>query len=268
MPTALMLTLRPEREFEAPANLGRAAHAAILRLIDAASPELARQLHDDIGVKPLTVSNVLGLRGGRVRDLVGSDQTYGLRVTLLTAELEELALAWTPERLGTLDLDGRPWQVERAAADPAEHPWAGRSSYGDLAAPALARGESATRWTIEFAAPVTFRQRGLNQPLPSPDLVFGSLLDKWNAFAPIALPEEVRRFASECMATSRFELRSLAEPTKGGATQIGAVGRCTYVATNRDRYWCACVETLARFAFWSGVGAGATRGFGRARLIE
>jgi CRISPR-associated endoribonuclease Cas6 len=59
--------------------------------------------------------------------------------------------------------------------------------------------------------------------------------------APLALPEEVRRFAAECLAVSRFELRSAAEPAKNGAIQVGAVGRCSYAAVNRDRYWLACM---------------------------
>lgn len=268
MPTALIFTLRPVREGSVPANLGRATHAAILRLIDAVSPGLARQIHDDQGVKPLTVSNVLGINGRGTHLVVSPEHTYGLRVTLLSAELEELALPWLAAPLEPFDLDGSTWQVEALTHDPAIHPWAGQMSYGALAAPALTRiNDGPSRWTLEFASPVTFRQRGLNQPLPTADLVWGSLLDKWNAYAPIAFPEEIRRFASECMAVSRFELRSLAEPTKGNAMQIGAVGRCSYTAVNRDRYWVSCIETLAQFAFWSGVGAGATRGFGRARLI-
>jgi CRISPR-associated endoribonuclease Cas6 len=90
---------------------------------------------------------------------------------------------------------------------------------------------------------------------------------KWNAFAPLAVPEEVRRFAAECLAISRFELRSVAEPTKNGALQIGAVGSCTHIAVNRDRYWLACIETLVHFAFFSGVSAGTARGVGQVRVI-
>lgn len=268
MPIALMWNLRPLVATSVPSSLGRATHAALLRLIAAADPALAERLHDDVAVRPLTVSNVLGLPGRGKTSSVQPDRDYGLRITLLSPELETLAADWTPETVGTLDLDGTAWQVTQITADPAGHAWAGRDSYEGLAAPALLRAAAGpTRWTLEFAAPVTFRQRGMNQPLPTPDLVFGSLLDKWNAVAPLALPDEVRRFAGECMAAGRFDLRSAAEPTKGGALQIGAVGRCTYVATNRDRYWLACVDTLARFAFYSGVGAGTARGLGRTRLL-
>lgn len=268
MPSALIFNLRPTQETSVPASLGRATHAAILRLIAAAQPDLATQAHEGDGAKPLTVSNVLGLHFGRSGSAtVSPENEYAFRVTFLTAELEAAAAQWLTSPPAELELLDSLWQVSNILATSDQHAWAGQLSYAEIAAPALARGEGNTRWTLEFNSPVTFRQRGLNQPLPSPDLVFGSLLEKWNAFSPIALPDEVRRFASECMATSRFDIRSHGEPTKNGAVQIGALGQCTYVATNRDRYWCACIETLARFAFWSGVGSGATRGLGRTRLI-
>lgn len=267
MPLALMFTLRPHTAARMPANLSRAAHAAILRLIDAADPPLAARIHDDDGPKPLTVSNVLGL-DAHGHAAVHPERDYGLRLTLLNPALEALAERWHPAALAPIDLDGVLWDVEQVTANPADHPWAGAATYESLAAPALlAATPPPARWTFEFAAPVTFRQRGLSQPLPTADLTFGSLLDKWNAFAPLALPEEVRRFAAECIAVSRFDLASRAEPTKGGVPQVGAVGRVTYVAVNRDRYWLACIDTLARFAFYSGVGAGTARGFGRARLL-
>jgi CRISPR-associated endoribonuclease Cas6 len=200
--------------------------------------------------------------------IVTPERTYDLRVTLLSSRLEEVAQEWTPEHIGLLDLDGTDWQVEHVLCDEEADPWSGHASYETIAAPALLHAEQIpAHWTLEFDSPVTFRQHGINQPFPLPWLVFGSLLVKWNAFAPLALPEDIRRFASECIAVSRYNMRSQAEPTRQGALQTGSVGRCTYTATNRDRYWLACIETLAQFAFFSGIGATTTRGMGRARLV-
>jgi CRISPR-associated endoribonuclease Cas6 len=194
---------------------------------------------------------------------------YELRVTLLDSSLEALAVRWTPEALPQLRMDGIGWRVERVTAAGEAHPWAGQAGFDELLGGAMrdvARGQSA-RWTIEFATPLTFRQHGRNQPLPLPDLVFGSLLGRWNALAPLPLPDDIRSFVADALAVSRFDLRSAVVPAKGGAIQIGAVGRCVYAATSRDRYGLACVEALARFAFYSGVGAGTARGFGQARLL-
>ena len=268
MPTALVFTIRPQVAASVPSSLGRATHAAILRLIQAADPSLSARIHDGEGVKPLTVSNVLGLGPGRFSP-AHPDRDYTLRVTLLTPELEAIAAEWTPDAIGELDLDGQIWQVRARATQTDDHPWASSASYEQIAAPLLDRpAELPARWDVQFASPVTFRRRGVNLPMPMPELVFGSLLEKWNAFAPIALPDEVRRFAEERLAVSRYELRTLAGPTSGGALQIGAVGRCTYVAIGHDRYWQACITTLARYAYYAGIGAGTARGLGQARLLD
>jgi CRISPR-associated endoribonuclease Cas6 len=269
MPTACIFTLRPEVAAPISPAIGRAAHAAVLGLIGAADPALAARVHADERVKPLTVAPLGELDGRGPRPAVAPARAYDLRVTLLAPALEALADGWAPATVPRLSFDGIAWRVERVTADAGAHPWAGRAGFDELLASAMrdtARG-GAGRWTLEFVTPVTFRQGGRNQPLPLPELVFGSLLDRWNALAPLPLPDETRQFVAEALAVSRFDLRSAVVPAKGGAIQIGAIGRCVYAATSRDRYGLACVEALARFAFYSGVGAGTARGFGQARLL-
>jgi CRISPR-associated endoribonuclease Cas6 len=269
MPTACIFTMRPEAATTVSPAISRAAHAAVLGLINAADAALAARIHADEHVKPLTVAPLGGLDGRGQPIAVSPTHDYDLRVTLLAPALETLAEGWAPAALPRILLDGDAWRVERVTADEGAHPWAGRATFEALLATALraAAHDEIGRWTLEFVTPVTFRQCKRNQPLPLPELVFGSLLDRWNALAPLPLPEEIRQFIHEALAVSRFELRSAGVPTKGGALQIGSVGRCTYIATSRDRYGLACVEALARFAFYSGVGAGTTRGFGQARLL-
>jgi CRISPR-associated endoribonuclease Cas6 len=268
MPGAYIFTIRPPATCEVPSSLARATHAAILRLIGSSNPALAAQIHDDEGTKPLTVSNIQGLGHGRFSH-VDAQRDYVLRTTVLTSELEALAQQWLLQLPETFEIDGLHWRVIGCTNSQTQHPWAGTSSYEQLATALLERpAQLPNRWDLAFTSPVTFRRRGVNMPLPLPELVFGSLLEKWNAFAPIALPEEVRRYAEECLAISRYELGTAASPTSGGALQIGALGRCRYLATNHDRYWLAAIETLARFAFYSGIGAATTRGFGQARLVE
>ena len=106
MPRSIVFTIRPLTEARVPALLGRAAHAAVLRLIADADPSLAAQIHDDDGPKPLTVSHVLGLDARNHAAIVRPDGRYHLRVTLLTPALETLATAWQPATLPLLDLDG------------------------------------------------------------------------------------------------------------------------------------------------------------------
>jgi CRISPR-associated endoribonuclease Cas6 len=105
-------------------------------------------------------------------------------------------------------------------------------------------------------------------PLPLPHLVFGSLLERWNAFAPVAFPPELRRYAEECLALSSYELRSRGVLLKEGGLRMGAVGRARYVTTNFDRYWMSLINLLADFAIFSGAGAGTGMGLGQCRRIS
>ena len=102
-------------------------------------------------------------------------------------------------------------------------------------------------------------------PLPLPDLVFGSLVERWNCFAGVAFPAEARRYAAECLAVSRFDLSSRPVAAKESGLRMGAVGQITYTTLNYDRYWMAVLHTLAAFALFSGVGAGTASGMGQCR---
>jgi CRISPR-associated endoribonuclease Cas6 len=121
---------------------------------------------------------------------------------------------------------------------------------------------------LEFVAPTTFKSQGRWLPLPLPELVFGSLLDRWQAFAPIALHPETRRFAAEAVALNRYRLRSRGIPQKEGGLRIGFTGRADFVALNRDRYWLNILHLLAAFSFFSGVGYGTAAGLGQCRVTS
>ncbi|MBC7228484.1 MAG: CRISPR system precrRNA processing endoribonuclease RAMP protein Cas6 [Thermoflexales bacterium] len=102
-------------------------------------------------------------------------------------------------------------------------------------------------------------------PLPLPDLVYGSLVEKWNDFAPVAIPPEVRRFAQECVVISRYDLTTQAVPGKGEGMQIGFVGRCRYAVLRADPYWLGLLHALMDYAFYAGVGYQTTTGMGQVR---
>lgn len=263
---SLVLTLRPRVAASLPSALGRAAHAALLRAIAMARPELAQQLHDEAGPRPFTCSSLLG---ARKEGTVAPEVTYTLRYTALTAELAEVLAGLFAGGSVEIELDQVPFAVEMVTGDAAVHPWAARTSYEELSARwLLGRQAPATHISLHLASATAFKSGGKAQPFPLPELVFGSLLEKWNAYAPVVLPEEVRRFAAECLGVSRFELSTHAAPFKSeGAVKFGAVGTVTYAALNRDRYWLSVINLLADFAQFGGVGAGTTMGMGQCRRV-
>ena len=273
---SLVLTLRPLAAGPGPQSLARAAHAILLDTVRRSDPGLAQALHDGSERRPFTVSELLGYSG---RHGFSPERAYPLRFTALTAPLARALLA--AEGLGVgkvLDLDGAPLRVEAVdagrppapgatEASPASSPWAAATDYEALSAPwLLGRVTPERQLTLLFASPTTFKYHSTSHlPVPLPGLVFKGLLEKWNAFAPLALPEEVVQFAEECLALSAYTLTTRAAPVKQGGLRVGAVGQARYTALRYDRYWLSVIQLLADFALFAGVGAGTPMGLGQCR---
>jgi len=264
--TSLILKLTPTAPISLPRDLGRASHALFLRLLSQHDAALAERLHGEDGPKPFTCSNLFGgkRQGGQV--LANPDDALWLRYTGLSAEVSAFLRA--PPIALEVELDGAVFRVTATTSDATTDERAGQTTYETLAAPYLLSRERAdTRITLRFASPTAFRSRGQNVPLPLPGSVFGSLVDRWNAFSPMALPDEMRRFAEECIALSEFRGRTRMLHGKAGSKQIGFVGTARFVATNKDRYWIGLMNVLADFAFYAGVGYQTTQGMGLVRRL-
>lgn len=269
---ALVLNLRPlESPSEARAIwFGRAAQALFLDAVERVAPSLANDLHEGSGLRPYTVSSLLGLAPDALPDPA---RTYFLRFTACRADVV-VALQrilqdgiFAPGK--TLDFEGFRFQVEAIHIGSDHSPLAGSSDYSTLMRQLLP-GQAAPqrRLTLQLSSPTAFKRQERHIPLPLPDLVFGNLLERWNSWAPIALPEEVRRYAAECLTISRYRLQSVAVPLKEGGLRIGAIGSVTFNTLNYARYWMAALHMLAEFAFFSGVGVNTGQGMGQARAIS
>ncbi len=266
---SILLTLESDTPVTLPPNLGRANYAATLRAIQQVDPALSAQIHDAQGPKPITCSDLWGTAGNREGTPVVPGRPYQVRITGLTAAVSQvLAQALLTEPPATWELDGHPFRVTAATADEAVDPWAGRATYAELAARYLDPGRQADkRIGLILAAPTGFRSQGMHMPLPLPELVFGSLVDRWNAFAPMRLSPDVRRFAAERVAINRFDLRSRPVEHKRQGLRIGGVGRVHYVILSNDAYWRAALNILADFARFGGVGVQTSTGMGQVRRL-
>lgn len=272
---SILLTLTPESPATLPADLGRAAQAETLARVGQVDPALAAAIHAGDGPKPLTCSGLVAAEPSpEPRAPVDSmpvrpSSRYFVRVTglvepvsraLLAGLIEQPPAAWT--------LHGQPFRVLEAVCDPVRDPWAGQTSCEELAAHALQQSNRLPRAiTLEFISPTAFKSQEMQMPLPLPGLVFGSLVERWNAFSTVALDPDLRRFANERVAISRYRLESRPVPAKGGALRIGGVGQVTYAALDDDRYALAALNILADFALYSGVGVQTATGMGQCRRV-
>ena len=270
MLTAITLTLTASADATLPPFLGRANHAAVLQQLGAIDPALMRAIHDGAGPKPLTCSDLIGAESDRNGVHVKANQRYLLRTTGLTPAVSEgllTALAETPPT--SWSLANQAFVVTQVCCDAAQDPRSGQTTYEALAANQLLDGgKLARKVSLIFHSPTSFQSKGMHVPVPLPNLVFGSLVDRWNAFSPVTLSPEIRRFGEEMVALSNYRLQSIPVIQKNGAPLIGGVGRATYTALGGDRYWLATMEMLADFAFYSGVGVKTTIGLGQVSRLK
>lgn len=269
---AAVITVTPTAVVSAPASLARAAHAWLLQRIARSDPALAEALHAPDAPRPFTVSNLWGLgRGHEGRVNLTPDRAYWLRFTSLDAGMTAALEAALPQPGERLDLAGACLTVQAVSTEQEQHPWAGRTTYAELLTHYTLRGGPPPRGvTLRFASPTVFRSQGRDLPLPLPTLVFDGLLRKWNTFAPLALPEEARRYAAECIALGRFRLRShlvsFEEGDKGA--HVGFTGQVTFRFLVGDAYWTRIMVALAAYAFWAGCGYRTTAGLGQTQRLS
>lgn len=262
-----VILLRAQEATALPSYLGKAAHAFFLKLIASADATVGARLHGDSGPKPFTVSDLMGLprTRGRVRTIAG--QTCFLRFTGYANDLSNLLTQKVLPSLPTeVPLANGRFAVEEVFLESTAHPLSGQASYEELVERhLLQKKRSPLRVRLYFASPTTFRSGGRNVPLPLPGLVFGSLVERWNAFSSITISPEVRQYAEECLAISQCQLRTHTVDVASGK-QVGFTGSCSYVAVRADSYWLRVVDLLAAFAFYAGVGYKTTMGFGQTYL--
>jgi CRISPR-associated endoribonuclease Cas6 len=280
---SLVLPLKPVPQPTAPSTTplwwGRAAHALLLDVVHKHDEALAANLHEiaepqsqaQNQIRPFTASTLMGRFN---KGALLPDQTYILRLTAFRADVAnalEAESTFGSLRSGQMiELDYHQFQIQnpQSQTENPQSPWSAASTYQDLSAPFLLSKENAPRRvTLQLTSPTTFKSGGQHVPVPTPSLVFGSLLDRWNAFAPIAFPAEVKRYAEECLAISRYDLKTKPIPQKGNGLRVGAVGSVTFAAVHYDRYWMSVIATLAEFALFCGLGTGTAQGLGQARRV-
>lgn len=273
---SLLIILSPDAPATLPADLGRAIQAETLARLARVAPDLAAAIHAGDGPKPLTCSALIAADSSpasrRPADSfpVQPGGRYAVRLTGLTGPVSEaLWGGFVEQPPSAWTLHGTTFRVLEVICDPVADPWTGRASYEALAAAALQAGDRLPRAvTLEFASPTAFKSQEMQIPIPLPGLVFGSLVERWNAFAPLALDPDLRRFAGERVAISRYRLESRPVSTKNGALRIGGVGQVTYTMLADDRYALAGLNILADFALYSGVGVQTATGMGQCRRVK
>ncbi|MEN9249509.1 MAG: CRISPR system precrRNA processing endoribonuclease RAMP protein Cas6 [Gloeomargarita sp. GXS_bins_116] len=159
-----------------------------------------------------------------------------------------------------LHLAGCSFFLKEVCMLPGTNPWVGSADYTLLAKMA----QPIDSLQLHFVSPTSFKLhdgQGI-QPFPLPELVFGNLQRRWNAFAPESL--QIAKVNWQILV-SHFDLKTRRIYMEN-TTEIGVVGRVRYVFHDREQSRLA--SQLAHFAFFSGVGRKTSMGMGQVVLEE
>ena len=262
MLASFVISIRIDRDLPLPGLGGEVLHGIFFETLRAYSPAFAEHLHTLKGEKPFSISGVLTdhpKRDGRIH--IAANTRAEFRISLLTDEVIEHALA----ALGALATHGTPLRlgpasarIEEIAFQPGMHPQVHSSSYPAL----LQHASEEARVTLQFLSPTSFRAGDVQDILPKPERVFGSLFNAWQAFSPITLdPTLADAFAM--LRVSDYELRTeLIHFTRYKI--IGFKGRVAYTCPRgADATVRRAINALADFSCFAGVGYKTTMGLGQ-----
>ena len=272
---SFVLLLAPTEHVVVGATAGHQAHAAFLHTIEEVDPTLSALLHaPGVSTRPFTVSPLRGLgrpRAGQVQLAPGRE--CWLRFTALDPAIYQRFMArFLSGAAPVLRLGPAAFLVKEIRTTPGSHPWAGYSSWWELADRAGPEPEVALR----FCSPTAF---GFGQHawgkkiavLPDPVPVFSSLLRAWNNLAPPALQMDrgpLLAYLEEHVVIKRLERLRTEMLHYARSPQVGFVGEATYGLMADDEDARLQLNTLAAFAFYAGVGMKTTMGMGQVRRLS
>ena len=268
MITAVVIRLRALEDGSLPHRGSRAVHGLWFRLWKQVDPALASALHKDGVVLPFTLSPLMGLprrTGGQIPIRAGQEAWF--RVVALTEALSMALMGkWLPALPPHVELAGLPWKVNGWTTSPDEHPWAGQTRYGELASRQLFFPPPARAWHLLLHTPTAFHGAAGHLPFPLPDSVVRSWMRRWQAFSPIAMPEDLVEQVRQGVVVSAYRLQT-APLRHGERLIVGCTGRVKIRARRLLPATRAAVNLLAHYAFYCGTGVKTTQGMGMTRLL-
>ncbi|GCF10211.1 CRISPR-associated endoribonuclease Cas6 [Dictyobacter arantiisoli] len=293
---SLLLRLHALDAGEVAANSGPHIQAAFLDIVRQSNPTLSEWLHTPNQRRPYTVSLLNGLHPSSSAPLADVDmaashgkipvkagQIFWLRITLLDATIFSSFFQYLLLKAQTLTIRIGAVQFSIGRLITAPEPgntsssWAAYSSFSQLRSVQSA----GKHYTFEFRTPTAFSkgQKMWGKQLflfPTPGMVFENLARQWDSFAPVSArlasadltPKSIELWCDEQMVVTHYALStSYLSASRFG--QIGFHGQITYeVKGNPVAPIATWLPSLARFAFFSGIGYKTTMGMGQARWVS
>lgn len=282
MPHSLILNLLPQSPIPTQFLTGRHLHALFLSLVSSVDRKLGDYLHEPKSDKAFTLGplqvvhrNTAYRTPTKARSqnstlqwehsqAIPTGTPCWWRISLLDdtlfGQLTQLWLNLNPEHpwhLGPADL-----HITSILGTPqSTQPWANAMPYTQLYEQA---SESDRQIEFSFCTPTAFRQSNYDCALPTRDLVFNSLINRWNQYSGI----ELSKTLIEPIFPSFFEIRT--EIVADSRSKfIGCVGAMHFrILGDVSPLVIQQINALADFALYSGVGRKTTMGMGMVRRLN
>ncbi len=262
---ALLLRLRADRAGTMPVTAGRLLHGALFHLLQSRDPELSAAVHDAPGSRPFALDELRRADGAEefTRGHVQRGDIFLWRVATWNEDILHILLdlpAGLSVRVGR-----NTFTLEAVVADRARSEEVGCVDAAALVEACMERADIETI-SLHFLSPVSFRSFTDDYPFPLPELIFGSLADKWRQMGtPFAIDRDALRESAAALIPVRWsgESRTVFLEKQRGVT--GFIGSFTFSLHRLSKEERGLFLLLAQFAFFSGVGRLTAQGLGQTR---
>lgn len=271
MPYSLVLNLLPQTPIPASHLTGRHLHALFLDLVRSLNPDLSKELHGQTTDKAFTLSPLQVetrprdfLLQWRQDRAIAAGTPCWWRISLLDealfSQLTHLWLNLNPKQAWSLGAAELSVTTVLGTAQP-QQPWAGYVSYAQLYEQA---SEIERQIRFAFCTPTTFRVTQYDCAMPTRELVFQSLLRRWNQYSNIPFPKEL----IEPIYPSYFDIQTQIV-TDSRSKLIGCVGNITFQILGAvEPTQIKQINALSNFALYAGVGRKTPMGMGMVRRVN
>jgi len=238
--------LKPEKSPETATNPAEAAYSLLLKMINKYSGELSTYMHDFRDIKPF--SFFMSRRDNSYLCTVNvfdDDLFYGIDYSLKKFQTE----------IGIVEFLGAKSTIEYARTKNK------LINYEDI----IHSAKPEERDKIRFLRPTSFRKAGNRQILfPLPEMVFWSILRRWNKFSGIEL--NIERQVFDNVLVSAFDIRTRMEKFSDAPIK-GFVGWIEYSLKRLPPQLRQLIMILSYFGQFSGVGYKTTMNMGKIKVI-
>jgi len=261
---SVLIKFNSQREIKVLGGGEENLYALILDVLSENNQILAKEIQDSQDEIPLTISPFLkGAKSSRGYSLLVPGRTTSFRITYLTEKIFESlmqGLLFFLNKMKPLKFSEGEILIERV--DWQQGKKASFTSFEEI----TSHAQDEKKIILEFCSPTIFENEE-EQLFPLPRQVFSSLLKKWNAFSEVKISSRVQEEFKKIRVIQhrlKTEIACFSEEKI-----IGFMGKATYdVQESIDEKTRINLNTLADFAFYSGIGNRTYNGLGQARRLK